>query len=996
MPLRDLPTEPAAAEALLRIEALRRRRDRRRANWHPLALAGCAVGALLMQLLPGLQGSTCYLWRASAENTAARTLAGLLPLTAVVIVLLDRIPPSAHHRARGWAATFLGVLTVAAWTTLLSQGRTGCETSPAVLGTTITGALATLVAALWARRSTDAPQDLVSPSNDDQGPEELNQAELRAAFLQLQGLIPSREADRTARLAPLAGTTAGLLLLSTVLPWREMVDPVALGPGGSEAGLPRFQLWDMSYAGSWPVVIVATALVTIVTAISAVLPLHSSVLRRVRHGILAAATTATGVVTLAGLASAIMQVPPGLPDGVGYKVAPGAWLAFLLGLGLTLLGLTSSVLAVRRRAVGWSVQLVAVVLAAVVGAAAGIVAPAATSPAYEPDRAEGMPHRLLGLQRGQLVDAMGMRVAVSSSNPLTSVAWSFDGEPGSWLLGRTGSDSSTVFALRDGVALPQTTLSHGYRPPTLIGVSADKLLLLSEPSASGGHWALLAVPLNLVAADISLEHQDSSGAYYVTPGVELLTQGQGEIGLRRSADDTLVLWNAERTWRVPVADLRPGLSLDRFALDLGPGSSGNDLASAADGTVVWRTGARGLGLLRPGEASRQLTGTALEGCPLSSDLAGSGLPYQRFALDTAGNVWLSGDKSVRAAVLTPDGVLRMVPQVVDPVDGIEARPDGSVLLAVSPTGGDQILEITGGATAAAKYRPAPPPPARCDTRDPGTTGTAYEVVRLPAPPSVTLPVSATGKPGRSAESAVRGVLALDTRGRLVRMRYPLNAQGVAADGQGGLWWGVMDEGNTTETRSYTAVHLPARSQQASSVRDPQPVNPDRQHVRAAAYGDSYVSSLDAGRYGFYGPGIQAKRVAYDDRVKGEKVSLTRSGAAGLVLNGRLHSATPDGRLAGLFGGPGTAQWPIWSAVRHGVDPASWSTAGSWFGGPDGRLWGYDGSHLYRVEGAGRVTVLAGPREGVPQAADRVTVIGPALYFELGNDVVRLAAKGGPG
>lgn len=34
-------------------------------------------------------------------------------------------------------------------------------------------------------------------------------------------------------------------------------------------------------------------------------------------------------------------------------------------------------------------------------------------------------------------------------------------------------------------------------------------------------------------------------------------------------------------------------------------------------------------------------------------------------------------------------------------------------------------------------------------------------------------------------------------------------------------------------------------------------------------------------------------------------------------------------------------------------------------------------------------MLAGPTQGVPQAADEVTVIGQALYFHLGNDLVRL-------
>ena len=490
----------------------------------------------------------------------------------------------------------------------------------------------------------------------------------------------------------------------------------------------------------------------------------------------------------------------------------------------------------------------------VVAAAAGIFTPAPASPSYRPDATAGVPHRLLDLDRGQLTDSMGLRVAVSSSSPLTSIAWRLDGQPGTWMLGRTGSDSSTLFELRGGVALPRTTLSHGYRPPTLIGVADGRMLMLSEPSPNGGQWALLAVPLTLPAADIGLEHQNADGSYYVTPGVERVLQNRGEVGIRRGADNTMVLWSSERTWRVPFADLRPGLDLTRFALDLGPGASGNDLASAPDGTIVWRTGSRGLSLFRPGEPARQLTGTALEGCPVSSDLAGSGLPFERFAVDTAGNLWLAGDQKVRAAVVTPDGILRIVPGVLDQVDDLEARPDGSVLLAVSPGGGDQILEITGAADAAAGYEPAPPPPPRCDTRDPGTTGTAYESVRLQEVPSATPPVTATGEPGKPSAVAVRGMLALDASGRLVRMQYPLVAQGVATDGRGGLWWGVLDRTDSPAPRTFTAVHLPGRSSTAVAVKDPVKVTPSRRPARAGAYGDRFVSTLALERYGFYGPG----------------------------------------------------------------------------------------------------------------------------------------------
>ncbi|MET7277940.1 hypothetical protein ABZS29_06875 [Kribbella sp. NPDC005582] len=74
-------------------------------------------------------------------------------------------------------------------------------------------------------------------------------------------------------------------------------------------------------------------------------------------------------------------------------------------------------------------------------------------------------------------------------------------------------------------------------------------------------------------------------------------------------------------------------------------------------------------------------------------------------------------------------------------------------------------------------------------------------------------------------------------------------------------------------------------------------------------------------------------------------------------------------------------------VNGELQPLS-DAPGTWFTGPDGKLWGYDALHLLRMD-AGRVTVLAGPEQGVPQAAEQVTVIGQALYFQLGNDLVRL-------
>ena len=172
MPLRDLPTESAAADALLRVEELEQRRARRTGDWYPLALVGCAAAILLAQLLPGFGASSCYLWRQSTEVAASRTLAGLLPLAAVALVLLDRMLPeqgSARRRSRAWGTTTLGGLTIIGWAGLLSQGRTGCDDSPAVLGTLLLGCLATVIATLWTRRPATIRPVLVRPSDGYQG-----------------------------------------------------------------------------------------------------------------------------------------------------------------------------------------------------------------------------------------------------------------------------------------------------------------------------------------------------------------------------------------------------------------------------------------------------------------------------------------------------------------------------------------------------------------------------------------------------------------------------------------------------------------------------------------------------------------------------------------------------------------------------------------------------------------------------------------------------------
>jgi hypothetical protein len=173
------------------------------------------------------------------------------------------------------------------------------------------------------------------------------------------------------------------------------------------------------------------------------------------------------------------------------------------------------------------------------------------------------------------------------------------------------------------------------------------------------------------------------------------------------------------------------------------------------------------------------------------------------------------------------------------------------------------------------------------------------------------------------------------------------------------------------------------------VRDKQSIPANQRSQSAAAAGDRFITTVGEGSYAFYGPGQRRSRIKVDGNLRAHGLALTSAGAAAMVLDDRLVSLTRDGKVTTTLLGGAATGWPISAGIRAGIPSGQWSTDGDWFTGPDGKIWGYDGSHLYRVDGPGRVTVIAGSDQGVPQAADQITVIGPALYFELGTDVVRL-------
>lgn len=906
-------------------------------------------------LLPGSASTGCYLWRATTQSISGRGAALALPLVLIALVLADRLSAdriALRRQVRGWGAVAVVLVAATAWTGLAWQGRSGCGTSPAVIGFVVCGGLATVIATHWATRSPRVSALLDGPPEgpENSSEEVLDQSELRAVFLKLTAFTDSPAISGPVAapvVAPvLAGSLAAMLLLSTVLPWRELLDPVALGPAGAEAGVIRVQLWELPYAETWAVLLVLAAVAVLCAAVARALPE------------LRALSVLAGALAVAGVLTAVVQLPGQLRDGVGYRPGVGAWLALALGLSLLGLGINA-----RGR------QLLVVLVAAAVGIGAGLLTPAAAAPEYRPSAVAGIPHRLLELQGGQLVDRLGMRVAIGTSDPLDSIAGNLNGTPGQWLLGRTSSEGSTLFEYRDGVAFPRVTLSHGVTPPALLGVEDNRMVMLAG-GAGNRPWAILSVPLTLVTADVSLSHKNPDGAYYVTPDVKVLATGQGPALTHRNADRSVVIWGGSTTWQIPADRLRAGLDLKTYVVNPGPGAPGNAVSTGPDGTTAWRTSQTGLALLRPGSKQQQVTGVAPAGCLLSRDAASSSLTVDAFAVDVRGNLWLGG--SSPTAVITPDGVLRRLPGGAAGVDSLEARPDGSVLLGTSPGGGDQILEITDAAQAAASYPAAPEPDARCDRRKPASGSTQYRATVVPV-------VSAVDPPGKVAAGAGTQ-LALDGHGRLVQVRLPNAAHTWAPDGLGGIWWTVSGRGKVA---NEIAVHLAGGVTQA--VQDPQPGLPNQRGEFAAAAGDRLVTAISGNLYNFYGPGDQVSRVKVAGGLRPNGLVQLSSGEAAMVLDERLVLVSRDGRTTPLFGGASSG-WPISSTA---VAPSQWTTDGEWFAGPDGKLWGYDGNHLVRVEGPGRITTIAGPAQGVPQAADEVTVIGGSLFFALGNDIVRL-------
>jgi hypothetical protein len=992
MPLRELPTEQDAAAALLRAERLRGRiadRKRDRLAGPVAVLAAAAVVALL------LPGGRCALWRPDFESGFGRLAGLVLPAAVLVLVLAERAVGADDPwalRLRRWSAA-MGVGYAVLVPAALARDGDDCGWTGAFWAALAIGAALAAVAIRWASEPPKTPDLTGSPAADADRDTPLNQPELRAVFTALAGeLQPLPRASR--RLDLVIGALAVVLALSLAGPWRELPVPQRL-LGDLPSAFPGSTVWSLPGAGrlGWLLVLATAA-----TVAAAVVPRA-----RIAAGPLAAGT---GALATAGWLTVVPQLPPTAPGGLGYRIAPAGWLALAAAVALCGCGVLAVLPSARRRLVAGTAALALL-------AGAGIALLSVDPPSY---RAAPAGETVFEFDDDEVTDAAGLRLEIAGDTSSISaerpspLAATLDGSPGHWFLGNLPEyrrteriETATVFGWRDGIATAFTTLR--FARIRLLGVVGDRMLVHAKGrTVDGGpeQWAVASIPLAMPYADVSLTSGTSDGRPWVSPGVTVLIHGTADqvevspagngaiAGTATTRDD-----RSGSSWLVPADVVRAGTPWTPDVLQTPVEAGATRLRVAPDGTVAWIRNGQ-LMTVRPGRRPRALV-AATARCrrqPVGG-ATGSDLAY-----DDRGNLWLTARD--RIDVITTDGVRRTAPLDGDRIRDLEPGPDGSLLV----TGGDRaadsgwVRRIPGASRAAPSYPPMADPELRCghETTPPTTTG--FTATAVDRPPVVEPPEAARGQ-GRWSG----GLFELVTHGGRLAFMQPAGT-GPAPDGEGGLWWLRLpprsDDFISTET--VRAVHVRADGSVTSTdasvtLRRVSGIG------RGAALGDRYaylaktLAGTTGAQYGYLDvTGRTGRQRQLADEPSWAGVSTRSAAWAGaqliLPVGTGLARVNPDGSSTTLLGGrPSDDLVPIAEAVARGLGRDQYSFRGQWFTGPDRAVWGYDGWYLYRLDAAGRVTVLGGQDQGLPVAADRVTVIGPDLYFEVGLDVVKVTPKG---
>lgn len=721
-------------------------------------------------------------------------------------------------------------------------------------------------------------------------------------------------------------------------------------------------------------------------------------------------------------------------------VGPGAWIVLAGGVVAALCGAGLLVAAGRRRprpAAGRRRPRPAVAAVAVAVAVLALAAGPGHLPRADAEPA-GLGTRVLpGVdtdsdeQLGGSADRSVFstyEIGTGEQDELPVVATSLDGRPGTWFVRpESGDPDEDVYLIDEivhGRALPVTEVS-GARDLRLLGVTGRRAIVFWHESSQTA--VVSSVDLSADSAHLFSSTESSSDEYTTTllttadfrpegPGhveaddlyLDLLADGSAAVTVHKSGSrDTSYLVDAgtvrgSAPWR--LTRQLPAGSVESFHA---PGGTTYDVAA---GTINRLTAD---GRTQPvlGQVSdRRCT---LSRDPLSSSLDDYAVYDSSPAVDRAGNMWLALSRDVEPRlpdlyVLTADGVLRRLPATWHGAGKVQVAADGSLFVTfASKWHGGATYRLADPVAAARVAAPLPPVPSGCvsDNRATVTTAgrTATRVGTLPpqqADPfseNVLAVLDANGTSLSAVQTSDSGdtYSGTTTLRRTGPRRSPTAVYSarnvwitdVVPDGRGGAWWLQLDppnqndDGNGEGQGPGSIGHVDAAGRALIVAARVVPADPDpRADVELAA--DPADNSL-WWTPSEHGPWHRTTTDGPTTPLRYRGGIPTLGGGAGYYTASEgVYPITAGGSGPAVLGSRHGRALRLPSALAAHAVPADYSPLGTVAVTSTGALLLYQGDYLARFGPGGRVSLLSGPHEGLPQENDVMltTVVGNRLVI----------------
>ena len=421
-------------------------------------------------------------------------------------------------------------------------------------------------------------------------------------------------------------------------------------------------------------------------------------------------------------------------------------------------------------------------------------------------------------------------------------------------------------------------------------------------------------------------------------------------------------------------------------------------------TAVVRTGTDGRAVAVLGGVSDRRCAPSRD--PLSTYLADSGLPGSvgTTLVDRVGDLWLilgpdvdHGDDDLY--VVTADGVFRKLPPAWHGAGDLRMAGDGSLFVTMrddSKYAAGSTYRIADPPATARTATVLPPVPPGCvsDNRVPVTTAG----VRAHAVGTVTLAgaehtvvLDATGTliqsigPDDDASGPARWTLRRTVQGRKPSTIYSTTAriEDLEPDGHGGAWWVETPYESSSDTEGPSSIgHVDAAGAARIVARHVIPAN-----VRAVDT-ELVADRRDGSAWWRYQNSPQWRRTTSDGHTTGTGYSLGTERITGFGSDEHhIYRETANGPGPTVLGSASGRGLSLPSALASHAPASDFSVDGRLEVTSDGRLLLYQGDYLARVERDGRVGLLSGPKDGLPQEdAVRSTLV-------TGNQLVIVTSAG---